>query len=442
MCGKELKCASSLRVGKFAPRPNLCRALPLLFATLLLASNSAGAQLSSCYLGFEVSQACIAVRGLDHNAGLYQRKIDEAMPKLGASYKITLRIVNHPVEAGYETATIGDVFTEVVRDEEMRNEAFIVNVTADFLEHQPEILFESSSLHEVCHIMNDDLTGYNRNGANVEVAEEACVLQAVGLTRYEQFLRAYAVYQHWDSSKYDDFLQMVKTVALVPAPNEMDDADRCAADYFRTHADGLEHLIVFNGDLHEISLYSTKNRVSHDPDKLEAVIKAGKPMVFFHNHPADGGRAAMFPSYDDFGVAGLFSFTIYAENLNLPVEFRVVQPGDQGTIVSYGFKKPAVAEIKKLALEYRSAIALTSDIAPVLRDRDLLVDHLAQDSFGEYLQHACPVDLDRSDAEVCRTHPGYFIWPSERFLIQYRGAVISTPERSSTPECSSSHSSC
>jgi hypothetical protein len=390
------------------------------WAALLLANYPTPAQLSACYAGFEVSRACIATRGLDQKVALYQRKIDEALPKLGASYKITLRIVNHPAEAGYDAATIGDVFTEVVRDEEMRNAAFIINVTANFLENQPEILFEASSLHEVCHIMNDDLTGYHRNGANVEVAEEACVLQAVGHMRYEQYLRAYAAYQHWDSPTYDQFLHRVNNVALVAAPNETDNADRSAADYFARHADGLEHLIVFNGDLHDISLHSTKDRVWHDPDKLKAVIKAGKPMVFFHNHPADGGRAAMFPSYDDFGVAGLFSFTVYAENPNLPVEFRVVQPGNQDTIVSYGFRKPAIVEIRNLALEYRSAMALTSDLAPVIRSRDLLDYHLAQDSFGEYLQHACPVDLSRSDAEVCRTHPEYFIWPSERFFIQYR----------------------
>ena len=342
------------------------------------------------------------------------------MPKLGASYKISLRIVNHPVEGGYDAATIGDVFTEVVRDEDMRNEAFVVNVTADFLENQPEILFEASSLHEVCHIMNDDLTGYHRNGANVEVAEESCVLQAVGHTRYEQYLRAYATYQHWDSSIYDKFLHMVKSVALVTAPSETDDADRSAADYFNRHADGLEHLIVFNGDLHDISLYSTKDHVWHDPEKLKAVIKAGRPIVVFHNHPAEGGRAAMFPSYEDFGVAGLFSFLVYAENPNLPVEFRVVQPGNQSTIVSYGVKKPVIEDIKKVALEYRRAIALTTDVAAVIRSRDLLDDHLAQDSLNEYLRHACPVDLSRQDADACRTHPAYFIWPSEKFFIHYR----------------------
>jgi hypothetical protein len=72
------------------------------------------------------------------------------------------------------------------------------------------------------------------------------------------------------------------------------------------------------------------------------------------------------------------------------------------------------------ALDYRFAIALTSDAERVIQSRNLLDYHLAQDRFGEYLQHACSVDLSRSDAEVCRTHPQYFIWPSERFFVQYR----------------------
>lgn len=131
----------------------------------------------------------ITERGLDEKVELYQQKIREALSKSGASYKISLRIVNNPVEAGYD-AKVGDVFTEVVRDKDMRNEAFIINVTSRFLEKQPEILFEASSLHEVCHVMNDDLTGYHRNFANPEVAEEYCVLQIVGESRY-------AIYQHW-----------------------------------------------------------------------------------------------------------------------------------------------------------------------------------------------------------------------------------------------------
>ena len=52
--------------------------------------------------------------------------------------------------------------------------------------------------------------------------------------------------------------------------------------------------------------------------------------------------------------------------------------------------------------------------------RGVLDYNLAQDSFNEYLQYACPVDLARKDAEVCRTHPQYFIWPSDRFFIHYR----------------------
>jgi hypothetical protein len=350
----------------------------------------------------------------------YERKIAEALPRLGASYKISLRLVNNPVEAGYDAANVGDVFTDVVRNEEMRNESFILNVTTDFLEKQPEILFEASSLHEVCHVMNDDLTGYHRNGANIEAAEEHCVLQVTGEARYKEYLQAYAAYRHWDNATFEKVLQKVKDVVLVPAPSERDEADRAAAQYFETRADGKEHLLVFNGELHDVTLYSTRDSVRHDPDKLEAVIKAGKPMIIIHNHPAEDGRAAMFPSQDDFGAAGLLSFMVYREDPRLTVEFRILQPGKEDTIVSYGFKRSALREIKDLALEYRSAVARKADVAPIEMKQNLIDYHLAQDSFNDYLRHTCPVDPARKDAEVCRTHPQYFTWPSDRFFIHYR----------------------
>jgi len=66
---------------------------------LLVSWASARAQLPPCYAGFEISQDCITERGLDHKVVAYQRKITEAMPRLGASYKINLRLVNNPVEA-------------------------------------------------------------------------------------------------------------------------------------------------------------------------------------------------------------------------------------------------------------------------------------------------------------------------------------------------------
>jgi len=392
----------------------------LVSIVLFVASRaSVAAQLAPCYAGFEVSKACITQRGLDHKVAAYERKIAEAMTRLGASYKISLRPVNNPEEAGYD-ATVADVFTEVVRDQEMRNQSFIINVTGVFLEKQPEILFEASSLHEVCHIMNDDLTGYHRNAANPEVAEERCVLNAVGESRYRQYLQAYAAYRHWDAATYGRFLQRVKDAVLVPAPSESDEADRSAAEFFKAHADGKEHLLVYNGELHDVSLISTRDTVRHDPEKLKAVIKAGKPMIFFHNHPAEDGRAAMFPSYDDFGVAGLFSSMVYEENPSLVVEFRVLQLGKETTIVSYGFKGVAVEDIKKVALEYRSAVAQHADVAPIEMRQGLLDYHLARDAFNDYLQYACPVDLARKDAEVCRTHPEYFLWPSDRFFIHYR----------------------
>lgn len=389
------------------------------FTLLLLgASVNARSQLSPCYAGFEVSEACIAERGLEPKIAEYRNKVTEAMSRLGASYKVALRIVNDPVDAGY--GDVGDVFTDVVHDAEMRNQSFIINVTADFLEKQPEILYEASSLHEICHVMNDDLTGYHRNGANTETAEEHCVLQAVGEPRYEQYLRAYATYRHWDDLTYNRFLNEVKDVALAPPPAESDDADRLAVEYFRRHADGKEHLLVYNGELHDVSLNSTRDRVGYDAEKLKAVIGAGKPLVFFHNHPPEDGRAAMFPSYEDFGVAGLFSFMAYRENPELTIQFRVVQLGQQPTIVSYGFKGSAVDDIKKLALQYREAVAHQADVASIEVRQGVLDYHLARDSFNDYLQYACPVDLARKDAEVCRTLPEYFLWPSDRFFLRYR----------------------
>jgi len=378
---------------------------------LLMTSRvSAQPQSPACYTGFELSPACISERALDHKKEEYERKIVDAMSRLGASYKIALRIVNDPVAAGYD-ATVSDVFTEVVRDEAMRNQSFIINVNARFLEQQPDVLFEASALHEVCHVMNDDLPGYHRNGGNIEAAEERCVLRAVGESRYEQYLQAYATYHRWDAVTYERVLQRVKDVTLVPAPREADEADGLAADYFRRHADGKQHILAYNGALHDATLWSTTNEVRPDLEKVKSIIRAGQPLVFFHNHPAENDRAA-FPSDEDFEVAGLVSLMTYAENLSLSVEFRVVQlDGEQETVVSYGFKGTALADIKKMALEHRSLDA----------EQGLLAAHLAEESFRDYLQYVCPVDpAGTGETETCRTHPEYFLWPSDRFFIHHR----------------------
>jgi hypothetical protein len=387
---------------------------------LLVASRASGqSQLPLCYAGFEISPACISERGLDHKKQEYQRKIAEAMSRLGASYKIALRLVNDPVAAGYDAA-VADVFTDVVRDEAMRNQSFIINVRARFLEEQPDILFEASALHEVCHVMNDDLPGYHRNGDNIEAAEERCVLRAVGESRYEQYLQAYAAYHHWDGVTYERVLQKVKDVTLVPAPQETDEADRLAAEFFRRNADGRQHFLAYNGALHDATLWSTRNDVRPDPEKLKAIIRAGQPVIFFHNHPEEDSRAAMFPSDEDFGVAGLVSFMTYAEDPGLAVEFRVVQlDGEQETVVSYGFKGTALADIRRMALEHRSVAARHGDVSLIEAEQDLLDAHLAEEAFIDYLQHVCPVDPAGTEAE-CKTHPEYFLWPSDRFFIHHR----------------------
>jgi len=128
----------------------------------------------------------------------------------------------------------------------------------------------------------------------------------------------------------------------------------------------------------------------------------------------------MFPSHDDFGAAGLLSSTVYREDPRLTFEFRILQSGEEDTIVSYGFKRSALAEIRNLAMEYRSAVALKADVAPIELKQNLLDYHLAQDSFNDYLRHVCPGDPSGDDTGVCRTHPQYFTWPSDRFFIHYR----------------------
>ena len=135
---------------------------------------------------------------------------------------------------------------------------------------------------------------------------------------------------------------------------------------------------------------------------------ARKPMIVFHNHPAEDGRAAMFPSSADFGVAALVSFMAYAEDPTLPVDFRIVQLGEEeDTVVSYGFKRTALEDIKEAARSEWSK-------------PEILGAHLAEEAFSDYLQYVCPVNQAGTDEDVCRTHPEYFLWPSDRFFVHHR----------------------
>jgi hypothetical protein len=350
-------------------------------------------QSEPCKLDFELSPDCIAELGLQKKLATFEHKIAEAQRRLGASYKIRVRVIGSLMFTRYSD-NVGPVFTEAVRDADMRNESFITSVTADFLSNQPEILFEHSAIHEVAHIMNDDLEGYHRNGANIELAEERVVLNLVGEARYQKYLRAYAKYRNWSDSRYNEFLEAVKAVELVPMPSEIDEADKLAAATFKKIADGTEHLLVYNGEIHDISTDSTINTVRHDPEKLSKIIKAGKPMIFFHNHPSDGTRS-MFPSFEDFGVASIFESLVLSQNPDLPVEFRVMVVDKQTTSVSYGFKKRITEDPQKIA----------------------------EESFQDYLQYACPVDLTSKNPEICNTHPEFFLWPSDKFFLRYRGVV-------------------
>src|SRR5207247_2678656 len=87
---------------------------------LLLASwASARAQLPPCYAGFEISQACITERSLDQKVAVYQRKMTEAVKRLGASYRIILRLVNNTLGAGYNAEADGGGYTAGMRTDYM-----------------------------------------------------------------------------------------------------------------------------------------------------------------------------------------------------------------------------------------------------------------------------------------------------------------------------------
>ncbi len=357
------------------------------------ASASLPGEPEDCKSAFELSPDCIVQLGLKEKVAAFERKIAEAQTGLGASYKIRVRAVGSLMFTPY-SGNVAPVFTEVVRNADMRNESFIVNVTAAFLKSQPEILFEHSALHEIAHIMNDDLEGYHRNGANVELAEERVVLNLVGEPRYEEYLRAYAGFRNWSDSRYDQFLAEVKAVKLVPMPSEIDHADKLAAAAFRKVADGKEHLLIYNGEIHDVSA------VRDDPEKLSKIINAGRPVVFFHNHPWDGTRS-MFPGFDDFGAAAILESLVLRENPDLPVEFRVMVVDKQATSVSYGFKKRIAEDPKKIA----------------------------EGSFRDYLQYVCPAGPARKDPGDCNTHPEFFLWPSDKYFLRYRGVVSPDEER-------------
>jgi hypothetical protein len=293
----------------------------------------------------------------------------------------------------------------------MHNESFVINVSVWFLQRQPEILLEHSSRHEVAHIMNDDLTGYHHQEGNIELAEERRVLDLVGEERYREYIRAYTAYKSPPRGLSEDaFVARVRSITLVAAPSDIDEADTAASAYFKSNKDGNEHLLVWDGQMHDISLVGTPTRVTHDPTKLTDLTKSGRPLVFFHNHP-DDYAINMFPSGPDYAAAAYFTSIIWKENPQTRLEFRVMVPRATGTTsVSYGLKGEVVTELRQLSGDQLL----------------LFADLIGFRSFWQYLRYACPVNLSRPDAEVCTTHPQYFLWPSDSFFLNYRG-VTNTP---------------
>ena len=57
------------------------------------------------------------------------------------------------------------------------------------------MLIEHASLHEVAHILNDDVGSYRKHGAQQEIAAEHQIYKLVGEKRYLEFYNAYLAYR-------------------------------------------------------------------------------------------------------------------------------------------------------------------------------------------------------------------------------------------------------
>src|SRR4029077_21200926 len=84
--------------------------------------------------------------------------------------------------------------------------------------------------------------------------------------------------------------------------------------------------------------------------------------------------------------------------------------------LSYGFKKSFINKLKQ------NAIFSIRDATHAESGLKVLERAIYDESFA-YLIHACPVDLNCPNPEICTTHPKYFLWPSDKYFLKYRGII-------------------
>lgn len=118
---------------------------------------------------------------------------------------------------------------------------------------------------------------------------------------------------------------------------EPDEADRAVAAYYRSITDGLEHIVLWNGAVHDVSVNAMWGSVEFDPEKVAMVIDAGKPIIYYHSHPAgfdeDGIRYPPTPSNLDFAALAWFSYLTWKENPALPISHRIVMIEEHDALV-------------------------------------------------------------------------------------------------------------
>ncbi len=398
------------------------RVLAALFAVVL--AGSAFAESPCSNVDFELSEQCVASYGVAGQLATFKERVVEAQRLYGTRYEVRVHAFGSTSYSKFN-GTTDDVFSYVATDENLLPEALDIYVKWTFLAQQPEVLFEHAARHEVAHMMNGDVPGYRPNGASTEAAAEHRVLELVGEAHYREYLRAYREYQPTQVKDIEAFVHVVR--AATPKVEErIDDADRKAAEYFRTLTDGKEHLLIYDGaELHDVTRVSDAIGVQDfNVRAFDDMVARSTSIVIFHNHPLSD-VAKMYPSPIDFGGVPAFLFDAFTVNPNIRVEFRLIQIGS-GASIEYGLRSQQVQKFKEMALAMK---ADPSKEEKILDELGLRRFGVRMDSLYSYIAYAAVPERDVGRVhetqiyEGLTVHPKYFIRSNENYFLRYRGSI-------------------
>ncbi len=219
-----------------------------------------------------------------------------------------------------------------------------------------------------------------------------------------------------------------------PSTREIDEADVAAAAFFADHPDGLEHMLVYNGEIRDVSLISSSNEVSVDRGIFRQLAVQGKPVIFFHNHEGTNMHF-LFPTDKDFVFAARAEYEIRKTAPHLSVESRIIVINKGVVSVSYGFKKVLLEKIYLNAKNHRDSLSLLKRASASGSEKDWMklavgktdVDQLflhddirvaVVNVFHDYL-----LKITSPNKAFTDEAPNYFRWPNNGMFVKYRGTV-------------------